>query len=59
MTYRNTFVFDASEMDLTAVGEIMVEQYTDDDHNVTEINLAVRTDRWDTWGPPVTGTQTS
>jgi hypothetical protein len=49
---RHTFEFDQA-------GQIMVEQFVDDDGNTTQVAMAVRTDQWDIWSPPVIGEQTS
>jgi hypothetical protein len=59
MTKRHTFIFDVSELEFEQAGQLMVEQFVDDDGNTIEIAIAVRTDAYDIWSPPVIGGQTS
>lgn len=59
MSTRHTFLFDVSEVEFEQAGQLFVEQFVDDDGNTTSIALAIRTDSWDVWGPPVHGKQTS
>jgi hypothetical protein len=48
-------MFDVSEVEFDAVGQLMVEMFENDDDTLREIALAVRTDPWDVWSPPTEG----
>ena len=55
---RTLYRFDVpSNYDMTAVGEIFVEVFEDEDGRFIEAGLAMRTDAYDMWGPPIMGTK--